>query len=183
MKSRAGSILEKFTPMSLVAMLEGKPPGAIAPIGKGMTRAKLNMELQKVFRAYADPTLWEKIQGVPNYERRLDQLAPELVEAALANGMNEQDIKEVVSGAKGQVVSKWTDLFWKGINTKNDRQTELAAEAIVRLGAGFSTIQKSFNAKKDNHEQMIPYGTVMTAARKYYYEASAHIKRVEQEYQ
>lgn len=182
MKSRLGTVVEKFTPMSVIAALQGKPPGSFAPIGKGMTRAKLGIELEKVFSGYADPTIWEKIQGMPGYERRLDLLAPDLIEAGKANGMNAKDIREVVLQAKTRVQSDWNNLFWRAINTKNDRLANHAAEAIVRLGGGYSSVARSFDAKQQHHTPEMTHGQIMTAVQRYIQEASAHVKQVEQEY-
>lgn len=183
MKSRVGSIVEKFTPMSLGAILKGAPPGAIAPIGKGMTRSKFGIQMTKILHAYSDPTLWEKVQSVPDYERRLDRLAPDLVEAAMANGMNKADIRTIVKEAQTRVLSDWYDVFWRAINTKNDRQAEVAAGAIVRLGAGTANVFSSFADKRQHHTQVMQFGEIKTAVQRYIHEANLKIKAVETEYQ
>jgi hypothetical protein len=144
MGSRAGTIVEKFMPMAVVSYLGGKPPSWLAPVGKGMTQSSAEREISKVLTAYADPGVWEKITGTPDYEAKLDALVPEVIEAAQRNGVN---VKEAVKRATSNVLGKHYDAFWKALNRNDAQGLEDAAASIVRVHGSLRTVYQSMGAK------------------------------------
>ena len=144
-ESRVGVAAQKFLPMPLLAYMGGQPVSFLAPMSKGMTYAKAKVELAKILETYANPGLYAKFSGVPEYEKKLDELGPAILDAAALNGV---DVKNIMKEAKASVLTRWNQKFWQAMNRSDTSGLEEAALAIVRLHGGIEGINQSIRVKE-----------------------------------
>jgi hypothetical protein len=121
---RAATIGGKFVPMSILSWLGGKPPSWLAPTSKGMVQNKAMYAAREILNAYADPSLWDKITKKDGYEKKLDTLIPEIIDAAERNGV---DTKKMLTAANATVRSKYYDKFFRALNRGNETEMIEAA--------------------------------------------------------
>ena len=163
-ESRAGTITEKFVPMSVLTLIGGQPPTFLAPVSKGMTRAKAEIELARTLTAYADPSVWAEIVKRPGYEQKLDKLVPEIIDAARRNGVN---VEEAMKTARSHVLSKYYDRFWRALNRDNASELEEYSQSIVRLHGTLQGLEGSLKAKEGRLGHK-PAPVDLQKAREYY---------------
>jgi hypothetical protein len=72
--------------------------------------------------------------------------------------MNGVNVGHVLKQVRANVISKYNDQLYRGVNTKNDSMAESAALSIVRLGGGMHSIVNSFRQKAGNNQ--LPAGTM-----------------------
>ena len=142
--SRVADITEKFMPMSISSLLEGKPSSFFAPVSAGMTPARAEKSIQAVIEAYADPHWWDQVRGRPDYQQNLAALVPQILDAAERNGV---DPKMVVDGGVRYAKTRYYQNLFKAINSGNHSEMERAALAVVRLGAGENQVKQSLERK------------------------------------
>jgi hypothetical protein len=177
MGSRIGMVANKFTPMTLTTFFNrgDQVPSFIAPGSKGMTTSKTIRAMTETLTAYADPGFWEQITGTPDYEARLDRLVPEIVDAALRNGV---PVKAALDSAKSQVLGKYYADFWRAMNREDQEGLESAAESLVRMHAALKGFQEAMTSRYGKvGQQITPAGKSLV--QQYYTWATREVTKRE----
>jgi hypothetical protein len=150
MDSRIGHVIQKFTPMGILQMMQGRPPTFVAPVSQGATQGKITVEMEKVLMAYAEPTTFDKITGNNPFVESVDVLVRDLVDAAYKNGVNPDN---ALRNARSKVLSKYYKEFFRAMDKGNERAMNSAAESIVRLHGTVESLERSIRRQRNNSER------------------------------
>lgn len=141
-KGRLGYTVQKFLPISLTSLAQGKPTAFIAPTSKGVSEGGVVYSMRKVLDAYVDNNLLPKeLQPVD-----LSVIVPELIEAARRNGI---DPELAFRRAKGSITSKYYKKFFEAMNNGDEAAMERAAVDVLKLGKGLDSFHKSMEGRLD----------------------------------
>ncbi len=148
------SLVKKFAPMSLVGPLEGRPTSVLAPIKRGMTKAKATLLYAKSLKGYADKKTRAKIDGNPKYRTNLAVIDQGVLEAAAKNGV---DPESVVNSAKRIVMSEYYQDFFNALNKEDWKKLEDISNSIKRIDGDADRTLASVKAKLRQSGEKLSY--------------------------
>jgi len=156
---RIANMVQKFIPMSIRPILDehfkpgtGKPAAFIAPVRLGMSSYAAQKEIASVMRAYAEGGLAAKMKGLPNYERDLDNLVEDILDAAEKNGWNR---RKVMSQGLSSARTYYYNGFFEALNKGNKRLMERNAEELVRVETKYSSLKASVTRRLETKEEKL----------------------------
>jgi len=140
MGSRVGTTAQKFIPISVSAIAQGKPTAFVAPVSRGVTIGTVTYSMRKTLESYVDSTT------LPKHLREFDpkQLISELVNAAEVNGI---DPVEAFKRAKNQVLGKYYLNFFRALNEGKDAELQAVAEKLAILGKGVEDLHRNVDRR------------------------------------
>lgn len=141
--SRSASVVEKFIPMSVLSLLQGKPSSFFAPTSRGVTIGTATTQMENILETYGDPATWQTVRA-QGYEADLARIGPEVLDAAERNGI---DSKEVLQRARVKVLSKYYGEFFKALNKNDTSKMEQEAESILRLNGTLGSLMQSVDRR------------------------------------
>jgi len=140
MKGRAGHVVQKFLPFSVLSVMQGRPTTFIAPASRGVTFGTVAYSMQKTIEAHLDRgVLPKELQSVD-----LSYLAADIVEAARRNGV---DPEAAFTRARSKAMSGYYSEFFRAINDRRDGEAERIAEKLVQLGAGLDGFHRAMKIR------------------------------------
>jgi len=145
--SRLHSITEKFLPITVESLLQGKPSGFIAPVAHGVTIGGVTYSMKTALEAYVNK------DALPKYLRSADlsSIVAELVHSAEANGI---DPKEAFKRAKGQVVGTHYLKFFRALNENNVSALEEEMEKLMLLGKGIDDFNANMERRFSSYDRI-----------------------------
>ncbi len=138
--SRLKAVGEKFVPFAF----RDNNFAWTAPMNKGMTPFKGQMAITRALEAYADPGVIEGFKGTPNYERKLDRLVEDILDAMERNDV---DAEQVLKYSLGEARSKYYREFLDALEDEDYDKLERLAEPVIRLHAGIDNLRRSAEAR------------------------------------
>lgn len=145
---RPKAIAEKFLPMSIQTILEGRPSTFFAPLSKGMSRGRATAIMTELLDKYAEARGFPALNRIPDHKERMIEVVDEVAEAAKANGYDPQ---ELLASARRSTLGRLYEEFWQAINRGDLKKAETTADSIVRIGGVLDGVNRSMERK---------YGTV-----------------------
>jgi len=139
LQSRAGYVVKKFVPFSLLAMIESQPVGWFAPASRGASKWKLTTSMAEILDAYAGRDTYEYIKN-KDIDQKLNAASGEIIQAAIKNGY---DPDKVVTMAVSKIRSKYYGLFFKALNKGDKQEMEEIAHSILRLNGKVEQVLRS----------------------------------------
>jgi hypothetical protein len=149
-EGRLSYVAQKFMPMSLLSVLQGRPSSFFAPSSRGTSIGTATAQMTQVLQAYGDPSTWRTITE-KKLEPRLDALGAEIMDAAERNGV---DSEEVLNRARVRVLAGYYGEFFKAIDKDRPQRMEQMAQSIVRMHGTLQGLLQSMNRRRENlHRQ------------------------------
>jgi hypothetical protein len=147
-KSRVGSVVSKFMPMSLSGI--GSNPDAfpfqfIAPVSRGGSAGRVTAELVKLLNTYAEDDSWKEFRKNPKARGQLEGYGRALVEAAERNGY---DVDKILNSARGAVLSRLYKGYMAAMDSKDTDRMDLWARRILRVGGTTRGLQTSIKNRR-----------------------------------
>ena len=104
-------------------------------------------------RAYAEGGLHADIKGLPQYERKLDELVEEVLDAAEKNGYNRKTVfKQGLAATRTYYYGR----FFEAINKEDQKSANDYAEFVIRVGAKYSNLRQSVETRLETQGQKRP---------------------------
>ena len=101
---------------------------------------------------YVAPDKGKQVALLPEYEKNLAALVPDVLEAARRNGL---DPHAIVQAGKRYAITKYYGDFFKALNKGDKKQMEQAAESVIRLGGALKGFEQSMTKKLERQGQSL----------------------------
>lgn len=141
--SRLGYLGQKIIPMSFLSIGQtgdAAPLNVFAPISKGKSFQASVEAVVMVMNTYADQDSWAKVRVSPKYRVALANLAPSVLDAAHRNGI---ETDKVISAAKGVVLKRLYNEFWKALDKQDEKRLDEVANSVLRVGGSLKGMKAS----------------------------------------
>jgi IS5 family transposase len=145
--SRAGHLLAKVVPMSIMTTIQGRPTTFFAPTKLGTSKYVAHKKLHQLLYAYADSEVAEHRTRHPEAERAMRAMSEEILRAVELNGFPRDD---VLKTAKTMARTRYyTDIYAELRRKKGPREKELQkiTESLKRLGGSLKQLTRSVKSK------------------------------------
>ena len=141
--SRAGYVLQKFVPFSVLAAK--RDPNkmmltAFGPVSKGTSMHNATEKMAKILNTWAAKRSYDQIYNNRRAKANLEALGKHVLDAAERNGI---DPDKVLSSARGAVLKEYYAKLYHAIKKDDVRKAEYAAREIMRLNGASSSMLRS----------------------------------------
>ena len=147
-RSRVGTALQKFVPLSFTKLATGDMDAwavmGIAPASKGISETRAIQGMADILETYADADSFGRLKTSAAARANLEKSTWGYMIALQKNG---NDPYAALKAARGMVMKRHYGDFFKAFERKDDAGMERAARSLLRLGGTSSSLALSLQAK------------------------------------